>query len=42
MVRGHKLNMEKIEVKDLYKIFGAVPEKGVELLKQGKSKEEIP
>lgn len=41
MVRGHKLNMEKIEVKDLYKIFGAAPEKGVELLKQGKSKEEI-
>ena len=41
MVLGHKLNMEKIEVKDLYKIFGATPEKGVELLKQGKTKEEI-
>jgi glycine betaine/proline transport system ATP-binding protein len=33
--------MEKIAVKNLFKIFGSEPKKGLELLKQGKSKEEI-
>jgi len=33
--------MLKIEVKDLYKIFGRHPEQALELLKEGKSKEEI-
>ena len=33
--------MEKITVKNLYKIFGPDPKKGLELLKQGKNKEQI-
>ncbi|WP_091837076.1 quaternary amine ABC transporter ATP-binding protein [Marininema halotolerans] len=33
--------MKKIEVKDLTKIFGRTPAKGVEMVRQGKSKEEI-
>jgi len=33
--------MEKIEIRDVYKIFGADPLKGLELLKEGKSKDEI-
>ncbi|SDW97476.1 glycine betaine/proline transport system ATP-binding protein [Marininema mesophilum] len=33
--------MKKIEVKSLTKIFGRTPTKGVELVRQGKSKEEI-
>ncbi len=33
--------MEKITVKNLYKIFGSDPQKGLELLKQGKNKEQI-
>ncbi|MFD1425983.1 glycine betaine/proline transport system ATP-binding protein [Kroppenstedtia sanguinis] len=33
--------MNKIEVKDLTKIFGRNPAKGLELVRQGKSKEEI-
>ncbi|MGE6380595.1 ATP-binding cassette domain-containing protein [Shewanella baltica] len=33
--------MEKIVIKNLYKVFGAEPRKGVKLLEQGKSKEEI-
>lgn len=30
--------MEKVRVENLYKVFGPDPEKGVELLKQGKTK----
>lgn len=33
--------MEKVRVENLYKIFGQDPEKGVKLLKEGKSKGEI-
>lgn len=33
--------MVKIAIKNLYKIFGSDPHKGLELLEQGKSKEEI-
>ncbi len=33
--------MKKIEIKNLFKVFGATPEKGLQLLKQGKNKEEI-
>lgn len=33
--------MVKIAIKNLYKVFGSDPQKGMELLKQGKSKEEI-
>lgn len=33
--------MKKIAIKNLYKVFGSDPQKGLELLKQGKSKEEI-
>lgn len=36
-----RLIMEKITVKNLYKIFGSDPQKGLELLKQGKNKEQI-
>ena len=33
--------MEKIVIKNLYKVFGSEPREGVKLLEQGKSKEEI-
>ncbi|HSR03295.1 MAG TPA: hypothetical protein VLM88_01745 [Proteiniclasticum sp.] len=33
--------MNKIEVRDLTKIFGKHPKQGVRLLKEGKSKDEI-
>lgn len=33
--------IEKIEIKNVYKIFGLHPEKAVDLLKKGKSKDEI-
>jgi len=33
--------MSKIEIRNLYKIFGPSPRKGLELLKQGKTKDEI-
>jgi glycine betaine/proline transport system ATP-binding protein len=33
--------MEKIVIKNLYKVFGSEPHKGVKLLEQGKSKDEI-
>jgi len=33
--------MEKIVIKDLHKVFGSEPRKGITLLEQGKSKEEI-
>jgi glycine betaine/proline transport system ATP-binding protein len=33
--------MEKIEIKNLFKIFGDKPKNGLKLLQQGKSKEEI-
>ncbi|MFO7886366.1 MAG: glycine betaine/L-proline ABC transporter ATP-binding protein [Desulfobacteraceae bacterium] len=33
--------MEKVRVENLYKVFGHDPEKGVKLLEQGKSKDEI-
>lgn len=33
--------MEKIAIKNLYKVFGSDPQKGLNLLNQGKSKEEI-
>ncbi|NCO70156.1 MAG: glycine betaine/L-proline ABC transporter ATP-binding protein ProV [Shewanella vesiculosa] len=36
-----EIGMEKIEIKNLYKVFGSEPRKGVKLLEQGKSKEEI-
>ncbi|MGB3224034.1 MAG: ATP-binding cassette domain-containing protein, partial [Desulforhopalus sp.] len=36
-----KNDMEKIAIKNLYKVFGSDPQKGLELLEQGKSKEEI-
>ncbi len=34
-------NMEKIVIKNLYKVFGSDPKKGLSLLEQGKNKEEI-
>ena len=33
--------MEKIVIKNLYKVFGSDPQKGVKLLEKGKNKEEI-
>ncbi len=33
--------MEQITIRNLYKIFGSDPKKGLQLLKQGKTKEEI-
>ncbi len=33
--------MEQIEIRNLFKVFGPDPQKGLKLLKQGKSKEEI-
>lgn len=33
--------MEKVRVENLYKVFGSDPEKGVKLLQQGKSKDDI-
>ncbi len=33
--------MEKIVIKNLYKVFGSDPQKGLSLLKKGKNKEEI-
>ncbi|SHO52706.1 glycine betaine/L-proline ABC transporter ATP-binding protein ProV [Desulfopila aestuarii] len=33
--------MQKIEIRNLYKIFGKDPEKGLQLLKEGKNKEQI-
>ncbi len=33
--------MEKIAIKNLFKVFGSNPEKGMELLREGKSKNEI-
>ena len=34
-------NMPKIEIKNLFKVFGSQPKEGLRLLEQGKSKEEI-
>ncbi len=33
--------MQKIAIKDLFKVFGSDPQKGMELLKEGKAKDEI-
>ncbi len=40
-IRGVCRKIEKIEIKNLYKIFGAHPEKAVDLLKNSKNKDEI-
>ena len=34
-------NEVKLEVKNLYKIFGSDPQQGMQLLRQGKSKKDI-
>lgn len=40
-VKKKVLKIEKIEIRNLYKVFGSHPQKAIELLKKNKSKDEI-